>query len=165
MTKTARLALPLLVPGQLQKEIAHNEAIEAIEMLLHPEVVGPPQATPPASPVEGSCFLIGSGASGDWTGRDGMLAMAAVGGWRFVVPPSGTRAFDPSSGGYWKHVGGSWESDRLRGVLEDYTGSQIVGARGAAVDSPSGGAVVDVEARIAIETIIARLAEHGLIGA
>lgn len=43
-------------------------------------------------------------------------------------------------------------------------GSQVVGARGAAVADPAGGATIDAEARTAIAAILSRLEAHGLIG-
>lgn len=48
---------------------------------------------------------------------------------------------------------------------ETYTinGTQVVGARGAAVSDPTGGATVDTESRAAIAAILARLRAHGLI--
>ena len=42
-------------------------------------------------------------------------------------------------------------------------GTQVVGARGAAVTDPTGGATVDAEARTAIVALIDRLQAHGLI--
>ena len=42
-------------------------------------------------------------------------------------------------------------------------GTQVVGARGAAVADASGGATIDAEARTAINTLLARLRTHGLI--
>lgn len=35
---TARLKLPFLVPGQAQKELFHNEALQIIDMLVQPVV-------------------------------------------------------------------------------------------------------------------------------
>jgi hypothetical protein len=40
---------------------------------------------------------------------------------------------------------------------------QVVGPRAAAVSPPSGGPVVDSEARVTIEAILGALREHGLI--
>jgi len=42
-------------------------------------------------------------------------------------------------------------------------GTSVVGARGAAVADPSGGATVDTEARAALNALLARLRTHGLI--
>src|SRR5688572_24198881 len=86
MDQTARFALPYLAPGQLQKELFHNEALQRVDMLLCPVVEGPPAASPPVSPTAGSCYLVGSGASGAWAGNDGALACFTEGGWRFAAP-------------------------------------------------------------------------------
>jgi hypothetical protein len=42
-------------------------------------------------------------------------------------------------------------------------GQQVVGGRAAAIDSPAGGAVVDVETRSAIDAILTAMRQHGLI--
>lgn len=44
-------------------------------------------------------------------------------------------------------------------------GVQVVGERLAAVPAPAGGSVIDAEARAAIDAVLARLQEHGLIEA
>lgn len=47
------------------------------------------ETSPPADCVDGACFLIDSGASGDWAGEDGGVAIAkgadAVNGW-IIIP-------------------------------------------------------------------------------
>lgn len=43
------------------------------------------------------------------------------------------------------------------------SGTQVVGAQGAAVADASGGATIDAEARTAINTLLARIRTHGLI--
>ena len=35
---TARLALPLIAPGQAQKEVSHNEALAALDLLVQAQV-------------------------------------------------------------------------------------------------------------------------------
>ncbi len=72
MEHTARFQIPLLAPGQAQKEFYHNEALERIGMLLCPVVEGGPQAAPPADPVIGACYLVAAG---------GIRGMAGT-GWR-----------------------------------------------------------------------------------
>ena len=74
MDQTARFALPLLAPGQAQKEWFHNEALQRADMLLCPVIEGPAVATPPANPTTGTCYLIAGGATGAWTGQDGSVA-------------------------------------------------------------------------------------------
>ena len=51
----------------------------------------------------------------------------------------------------------------VKGAKLELAGSQVVGARLAAVANPSGGANVDAEARAAIVAILDRMRNHGLI--
>jgi hypothetical protein len=40
MSTTARFALPLIAPGQAQKEVYHNEALTAVDAALHACIEG-----------------------------------------------------------------------------------------------------------------------------
>lgn len=60
-------------------------------------------------------------------------------------------------------VAGSWQLGELRGAMLVIAGEQVVGARSAAIASPSGGATVDAEARSAISSVLQALRQHGLI--
>jgi len=71
--------------------------------------------------------------------------------------------FVKSSGTLALYRSGAWETGILRGASLVIDGLQVVGARGGAVADPSGGAVVDAEARLAIGQILAALRQHGLI--
>jgi hypothetical protein len=53
----------------------------------------------------------------------------------------------------------------LRGEMLLIGGQQVIGARAAAILGPSGGSVVDAEARASVDAILDALREHGLIGA
>lgn len=43
-------------------------------------------ATPPASPVVGAAYIVGTGATGEWAAKDGQVAVWTLAGWRFIVP-------------------------------------------------------------------------------
>ena len=58
---------------------------------------------------------------------------------------------------------GVWELGILRGSNVAIAGQQVVGGRVAAIPGPSGGSVVDVEARSAVGQILMALRVHGLI--
>lgn len=73
------------------------------------------------------------------------------------------RALDKVSGQTAAYDGAAWEIGTIKGATLALAGSQVVGARLAAVADPAGGASVDVEARAAIVAILARLRQHGLI--
>lgn len=57
---SARLGLPLLQPGQAQKELSHNEALIVLEMLVQPCVEALGLETPPSDPEPGQCWVVGS---------------------------------------------------------------------------------------------------------
>lgn len=160
--ESARYRLPLLVPGQAQKEHFHNEALVRIDALLGAAVEEGPRADPPAAPAEGQAWIVGEGASGVWTGRTNSLAASTAGGWRFVTPVEGMRVWNRAAGYDMAWNGTGWTAGEVRGSKLVVAGQQVVGERLPAVPSPSGGTIIDDEARQAINAIIATLMSHGL---
>ena len=133
-------------------------------MLLWPVVEGPPMATPPSGPAAGACYLVAAGATGAWAGEDGSLACFTDGGWRFVAAIEGARVLDRTSGQMVERRSGNWETGVVRAQELRINGQAVVGERQAAIGDPLGGAVVDVECRSAVSSILAGLRAHGLIG-
>ena len=159
---TARFALPLLVAGQAQKEIFHNEALAAIDGALHPCVEGAPLAEPPPSPFVGQVWIVSAEAGGDWAGQSDSLAVWTSGGWRFVAPVPGLLAWNKISGVWMRWTGAVWSEGTLPATALVIGGQQVVGPRLQEVPSPSGGTIIDAEARAAIDGLIATLKSHGL---
>lgn len=160
---TARYGLELLQAGQAQKEITHNEALIRADVLLQSAVESRTLAVPPGAPVEGQCWIVAAAATGVWAGRSGDIACWSAGGWLFIPPREGCLVWVHDDGTYGRFgpfgwVFGDWPASAL--VIG---GLKVIGARGAAVADPSGGSVIDAEARAAITGLLARLREHGLI--
>lgn len=148
---TSRLELPLLVAGQGQKDITHNEALVALDALLHARVVSREISVPPSAPAAGDCWLVAAGASGAWAGGDGRLACWTAGGWRLLALPEGASL---------------WVSDeaaRVRKVSSGWAVEAPIGAPVDAVASAVGGVVVDEEARAVLHSLLERLQQLGLI--
>ena len=164
MDQSPRFGLPFLLPGQAQKELTHNEAVQAIEILLCPVVDGVDLDTPPTEPGAGACYLVGAGASGDWTGNDGALACFTEGGWRFVQPVEAMQVVDKASGQILAFRSGYWESGIARIQELRVNGQTVVRGRQAAIGDPVGGVTLDNECRVAVSSILAALRAHGLIG-
>jgi uncharacterized protein DUF2793 len=160
---TPRFALPFILPGQAQKELFHNEALARIDAALHPAVEGPPESEPPAGPAPGECWIVAPGATGDWAGRDTMLASWTEGGWRFVAPSPGMSAWNKATNLPLLWDGDQWREGELRCAALLVGGVQVVGERQPGVPSPSGGTIIDGEARAAINALTAALMSHGLI--
>ncbi|HWT12583.1 MAG TPA: DUF2793 domain-containing protein [Allosphingosinicella sp.] len=161
-TASARFALPFLVPGQAQKEMFHNEALATIDSVLSASVEGAPLAVPPAAPADGESWIVGAGASGAWEGRADALATWTGGGWRFVLPVPGMQVWNKAAGLWLRWTGTAWSEGTIPASALLIGGQQVVGERRPEVPSPSGGTVIDAEARAAIGLLIATLKAHGL---
>lgn len=67
------------------------------------------------------------------------------------------------SAGVGKITNGSTGYGTLDALAYRVSGTQVVGAQGAAVADASGGAIIDSEARTALNALLARVRTHGLI--
>lgn len=143
MDMTARFGLPLLAVAQAAKEMTVNEALTAIDGAVQPVVAGQVSA-PPSSPSIGQSWLVADGATGSFAGHDGVIATWTAGGWRYVVPFEGMNVWRSDANLVARRSGADWQS-------------------GAPVAAPSGGSVVDSEARAAIGAILTQLRNQGLI--
>lgn len=160
---TARLGLPLLQAGQAQKELYHNEALALLDIVAGAGVESIGLATPPVSPVEGQCWIVGSGAVGDWSGATNAIAGWTAGGWRFVTPRAGMTAYSVADQLFALFDGTRWVLGDVLASRIVIGGHAVVGPRRAAIDSPSGGTTVDAEVRLAVNAVLAALRAHGLI--
>ncbi|URD62204.1 DUF2793 domain-containing protein [Sphingomonas sp. KRR8] len=163
---TARFSLPLLQVGQSQKEVTHNESFQALESIVQPIVEGAPSNSPPtATPDFGRQYLVGAAPEGAFAGYPASLATWTEAGWRFTQPCDKLTAIDRLTGLSWTFDGGDWHAGIIRAAEVRVGGLKILGARQPAVALPSGGNVIDQQARTALGAIINALAEHGIIGA
>ncbi|MES2421120.1 MAG: DUF2793 domain-containing protein [Pseudomonadota bacterium] len=160
---TPRLALPLLQPGQAQKETTHNEALALLDLAVQASVLAVGTDIPPANPVAGSAWIVGTAPTGAWTGRSRTIAGWTSSGWRFVAPHDGMMVWSIADGQSARFGDGMWTLGILAGRHVAIGGVDVVGARRAAIAEPSGGAIVDAEARAAIGAILGALRGHGLI--
>jgi hypothetical protein len=143
--QTMRFNLPLLVVSQAQKEVTHNEALVRIDALLHTMVESVHSIPPTLNESEiGKCWLIDSGAVGEWVGKSAQLAVWIGNDWRFINPIEGMRL-------------------RLRDEQSDavFDGNNWVFA--PIIDDPSGGNIIDVEVRQAMTTLLEHLRSTGYV--
>lgn len=139
-----RFGLPLLFAAQTQKEFFVNQAHALTDLLLHPAVEGEAD-TPPAEPEDGETWLVGNGASEQWSGHSGCLASFQAGSWVFARPRDGLRMLDKATG------------QDIR-----YHSEWI---RAEAPSAPTGGSNVDLEARASIVALIEALVSAGVLRA
>lgn len=148
---TTRFALPLLVPGQAQKDVTHNEALWAVDLLLHPEFESAEETAPPADPQPGRMWIVPPGASGAWAERGGSIAAWTEAGWRFLAPAPGTTGWLKPAGRRIRWDGSAWRNEGPKDRPP------------AALSAPAGGAVVDAEARAAIVELQTLLRSLGFV--
>jgi len=160
---SARFSLPLLQPGQAQKEMFHNEALVLIDAALHGVAQAMGDNVPPASPAAGQCWIVGDAPVDAWAGMAHRLAAWTAGGWRFVAPVAGMTIWLMDAGLWALHDGTGWRPGILPASALHVAGRQVVGAQQSAIADPDGGASIDGQARSAIRDILVALRSHGLI--
>jgi Protein of unknown function (DUF2793) len=89
MSDTVNLKLPFIAPQQAQKHITHNEALAALDRLVHLTVLDRNLAAPPASPTEGARFIVAATPTGAWAGKANQIAVWNEGTWQFHTPNEG----------------------------------------------------------------------------
>jgi len=163
MSDTIRWALPLLAAGQAQKEITHNEAILAIDRLLHPAVISRGLLAPPAQSHPGDAYIMGEVPVGQWSGQANMLAIFDGQSWTFTAPRSGCLVwvgdetlFVVFSGTSWSD--GAWPVQGLR-----IAGRAVLAAPPLPVAAPTGGETVDSECRATLDALLFVLTNQGII--
>ena len=142
--RTTRQSLPLLYPGQAQKEIFVNEALARLDALAQP-VVHASRAAPPVSHEAGDTFLIVGPASDPWSGREDSLAISQGTHWMYQTPFEGMRVYDRERAAIrvWRN---GWSAPEP-------------------IPDPTGGSTIDAEARGAIATLLESLRALGILPA
>lgn len=107
------LSLPYIQPAQAQKHVTHNEALRRLDALVQLSVDSRALTEPPVAPVDGARFIVATGATGDWAGQDHAIALNAGGGWLFLPPNPGWRAWVADEGTEVIWQGGLWQAGAL----------------------------------------------------
>lgn len=142
--RTARFALPLLAAGQAHKELFHNKAITLVDILIDPLVEGIISDPSTLVAEHGQCWLVDSGAIGDWDGHDSEIAAWTANGWNFIAPVEFMRVAISSSGVMAVFRDDAWQ-------IADF----VAGA--------TGGTAIDSEARATIDSILTALQTHAIL--
>lgn len=138
-------------------------ALQILDFAVAGAVLEPPRNDPPASPLIGDCYIVGPSPTGAWTGWADAIAGYSTGGWRRIAAVPGMIVHVQSIDQDARYGPEGWELGALRGARLLIDGQQVVGARAASITAPTGGAIVDTEARASISAILTMLRQHGLI--
>ena len=107
---SARLGLPYLAAGQMQKHVTLNEALTRLDSIVQTVVVSRTTTAQPGAPADGALWILPSGATGaDWSTRpEGALMRAEGGGWTIVPAGDGLIALVADADEMVVRQGGSW---------------------------------------------------------
>lgn len=102
MSNTTRFDLPYLSEGQVNAEVSHNEGLDLVSSHLGLYIQDRDLSVPPVI-TEGEVYYVAAGATGDWDGQDGRLAIALNSAWSFSDLENGEIFFvaDEGAGGVW----------------------------------------------------------------
>jgi hypothetical protein len=160
MTNSPRLGLPLLASGQAQKDVTHNEALLRLDQLVQPLVQSRSQLAPPASPALGAAYIVPPG--GSWPQPAGSLVQWDGSGWAVQPPRAGLVVVVADEAAMLVADGSGWLSHWPCAGL-GIGGRAVLAAAPASVAPPSGGTVVDAEARAVLASLLAALVAQGII--
>lgn len=107
---SARLGLPYLAAGQMQKHVTLNEALGRLDALVQLAVVSRNRQDQPVMRDDGALYILPEGATGDvWAlATAGDLVRAEAGGWMVLPVPEGALAIVLDETGVLVRVGGGW---------------------------------------------------------
>ncbi len=133
---TPNFALPYLAAAQAQKHVTVNEALDALDGLVHLAVISDALMIPPGSPAEGDRYIVASGASGAWAGWDASVAQFSGGAWLRLNPQIGWLAWDAASSQLLVWTGSAWTGlDIAMGLLARASSVRVAESlAGAATD-------------------------------
>ncbi len=162
---TDRYSLTLLSAAQAHKEISHNEALLRIDGLLHASIVAAGTTSPPTTPPAGDAWIVGAAGTGAWAQHSNEIALFQSGGWTFLTPKAGCVVWNQADAAHMVYDGNRWRSDAWPTRKIEIAGKTVVSMRQAAINAPTGGSVVDTEARGVLGQLLGALRAHGLIEA
>jgi hypothetical protein len=143
--------------------MTHNEALLALDILLHAEIEAVGQDEPPAAPVVGQCWIVGNALVAEWAGQADRIAAWSEGDWRFLRSCEGMLLWSRTEGQPIRRISGSWRVGELAGSVVKLGGIQVLGLQQPAIAFPEGGNVVDAEARSTLSMLLNTLQQHGMV--
>jgi hypothetical protein len=105
---TPRLGLPDLPDTPELYAETVSDAFWRLDALIDLCLKGQFVDAPPSSPADGDAWLTGGAPSGAWTGQAYKIAACRDGGWQFLAPFDGLRAWVEDDGCFIVYRGGGW---------------------------------------------------------
>lgn len=113
---TPRLLIPEILENQASKYITHNEALRVVDALVQ-TVVEQTLNTPPASPTNGQCWIVGSSPTGAYVGNANKIAQWYNTTWYFYTALSGWSVFNKAVGYRLRFDGTNWVAENQQSYI------------------------------------------------
>lgn len=111
MGDTKQFGLPLLSGSQAQKHVTVNEALARLDAVAQLRLESRIETVPPTEAEDGAAFAVPTGAVNAWNGHEGSLAVFANGGWVYLAPIAGWRAWVADEGRFLVFDGYKWRAE------------------------------------------------------
>lgn len=98
MTETNQFQLPLVQASQAQKHVTVNEALARLDAAAQLRLESIVIAVPPVTATDGEAYAVPAGAVNAWEGHDGEVAVSSNGGWVYLSPRFGWKAWIVDTG-------------------------------------------------------------------
>lgn len=104
---TKNLNLNELSANHTLAYVTINQAFNILDTFVQLRVESQTVTTPP-SHVSGNAWIVGIGATGDWAGKDGQIAISYNSAWFFIPPNLGMQCYDKALGAFFRYSGSVW---------------------------------------------------------
>lgn len=155
------LNLTEMAASQSQPSVIVNDHLRALEVFgqIIAETQG--DTAPPGSPADGDQYILGTSCTGAWSGHDLDVAYYS-GGWKFLTPTEGWRAFNVDDGEYYRYTttGPAWNVDSTTVPALLY----VTGIPFAQPGLPGAGAVYNIMLPFACTIAAALAGSYGYSG-
>jgi Protein of unknown function (DUF2793) len=103
-------------------------ALRALDGLVMPNVKGYLTNTPPGSPTDGDCYIIGAAPTGLWAGKAANVTRwsSTAAAWEFFTPKNGWMLGDNTTRALYRYTAAAWEV--FVGAKATVTGSRSANA-------------------------------------
>lgn len=108
---TPNLELPEVPEAIRQQAAAINDGMHRLDALTQLAVISRTVDVPPEDAVQGDRYIVPSGATGAWSGRQRHVAVMTRTGWQFLVPRPGWSARVLAEDARYHYTGTEWQQE------------------------------------------------------
>lgn len=123
MTTSPKFGFTLMVDNLLTPEVVVNEMGIGHDCLIA-ATVKDYTPTPPGTPADGDCYLVGATATGAWAGHDQSFAFYSS-GWVFVTCPQYYVTYNVTDGYFYQKGASAWSRLTITDHLSGYIGGSL----------------------------------------